>query len=1398
MSLDSMNCVDAQVFTFDLWNSTFTNGVAVAATSTPELLEKFSPLLETAASLSTNKGNRTKTSQERILFSRCTLSAPASGKHSLQLALEVRWTLGLSAFETRGQRATVRMDLNTLSKYLPDDSSETATPWALSDFYDAVHVPDATEAISPRIQGNMSETELYPFQRRAVGWLLRREGVAFTAAGDLSPLMDDTADITPVSFKAKKDATGRICYVSLLRGLIVSDLNTTWNAARNLHGGILAEEMGLGKTVELLALISHHKRKMPDGVIHDPYLGKLVTPSSATLIITPPSILEQWRQEIATHAPELKVFHYKGLPCASASQAEHEEATKEHLLRFDIVLTTYHVLSKEIHFATPPPDRSLRREKVHKRRNSPLVEISWWRVCLDEAQMVESGVSQAATVARIIPRCNAWAVSGTPLRKDIQDLRGLLIFLRYEPYASSKTLWSRLDKSTFRAIFNEIALRHSKDKIRNELSLPPQKRVVITVPFTAIEEQNYSEIIRQMCQACYLSQEGIPLRDDRGPDHPEVVERMREWLVRLRQTCLHAHVGRRNKKALGARNGPLRTVDDVLEVMIEQNDTSLKAEARELILAQMMRAHVQANAKNIEKRSVVALPLYQKALESTQGYVKMCRDELALEKTKLGTTPASKNTSSELSDDEEDDEQGDKTGRVAVLQRNLRSFLELEHACHFFIGNMYYQIHSNEKLCEPGSEEIQRLEQLESMSYDKAKEIRKEVLKQPQGRAQSLMNAIEPEPPSSICEIAELPDQGGIESRRILEMMDNVVDVLNAQVDQLRAWRLKIVNILKSPLVDQDENKDITGDEYEDSTKVQDELYVYIMALRTITADRNTAINALRDNLVEYELKDALKWTREEDESRRGHAPELVIEIATIREKLKPKESDGSLKGVISAARSLITTLQWGADAGDVRAQGELAIAKKHLQRIQAISTEQEKAITELEKEQDLFRATMNQRLEFYRQLQHISDMVAPWREEMDEVFDVPEYNRSMALTQTKEKALAGWKTKHAYLTNLRRENQQGGVKHECIICQDDFEVGVLTSCGHRVSDSIAITTIITNQVQYCKDCISQWWHENRTCPLCKQRLSAKDFTDITFKPNEITAQEENRNIQSPSQPSSPSSANSSIYSDISGSTMKEIKMIDLDGSYGSKVDMIARHLIWIRRNDPGAKSIIFSQFADFLGVLRDAFRKWKIGTSGIGDKDGIKKFKSDPAVECFLMDAKSDSSGLNLVNATYVFLCEPLINPAIELQAIARVHRIGQQRPTTVFMYLISDTVEEAIYDISVARRLAHMGRNASSRSGSATPALQEKTLDAANSMELEATPLKQLLGKKGDGEVVLADDLWTCLFGKPRKQNSAVLNREIGRELRAGAAETRVTVRAASGAVALVASGPSPSVGE
>lgn len=297
------------------------------------------------------------------------------------------------------------------------------------------------------------------------------------------------------------------------------------------------------------------------------------------------------------------------------------------------------------------------------------------------------------------------------------------------------------------------------------------------------------------------------------------------------------------------------------------------------------------------------------------------------------------------------------------------------------------------------------------------------------------------------------------------------------------------------------------------------------------------------------------------------------------------------------------------------------------------------------------------------------------------------------------------------------------------------------------------------------------------------------DFHQITYKPKELMAQEEchPQSDDSPEQSSSPV-PHKSIYSDISSTVMNEIKEIDLNGSYGTKIDTIARHILWIRSHDPGSKSIIFTQFSDFLSVLEDAFKQFKIGYSSIGAKGGIERFRRDPAVEVFLLDAKTDSSGLNLVNATHVFLCEPLINAAIELQAIARVHRIGQQRPTTVYMYLISDTVEESIYEISVARRLAHIGnRNtAPSRSGTATPApIQESAIDAANSLELQQAPLSRLLvKKKGGGEIVGKDDLWNCLFGKQRQRHGGAhahaLELEVGRHLRAEAAEGRAAVAA------------------
>jgi E3 ubiquitin-protein ligase SHPRH len=157
----------------------------------------------------------------------------------------------------------------------------------------------------------------------------------------------------------------------------------------------------------------------------------------------------------------------------------------------------------------------------------------------------------------------------------------------------------------------------------------------------------------------------------------------------------------------------------------------------------------------------------------------------------------------------------------------------------------------------------------------------------------------------------------------------------------------------------------------------------------------------------------------------------------------------------------------------------------------------------------------------------------------------------------------------------------------------------------------------------------------------------------------------------------------------------------------------------------------------------------------------------------------------LTLVNATHVFICEPLIQTAVELQAIARVHRIGQTRQTTVWMYLINDTVEESIYEISVARRMSHVQsreqnkQNGKPRSSAPTP-FGDMAIEAADTEEMQSAPIQNLLmtGKTG-GELVGQSDLWKCLFGKAGKAavslDDADTATELARNLRGHAAEMR-----------------------
>lgn len=116
-----------------------------------------------------------------------------------------------------------------------------------------------------------------------------------------------------------------------------------------------------------------------------------------------------------------------------------------------------------------------------------------------------------------------------------------------------------------------------------------------------------------------------------------------------------------------------------------------------------------------------------------------------------------------------------------------------------------------------------------------------------------------------------------------------------------------------------------------------------------------------------------------------------------------------------------------------------------------------------------------------------------------------------------------------------------------------------------------------------------------------------------SYKPREFVLKETSKTEVEGKVTSDPDSM--SIYSGVNNTILNQIKNIEIDGSFGTKIDTLGRHILWIREHDPGAKSIIFSQFKDFLAVLAKAFSRFKIGFTGIDTKDGIQKFKADASV---------------------------------------------------------------------------------------------------------------------------------------------------------------------------------------
>jgi non-specific serine/threonine protein kinase len=122
-------------------------------------------------------------------------------------------------------------------------------------------------------------------------------------------------------------------------------------------------------------------------------------------------------------------------------------------------------------------------------------------------------------------------------------------------------------------------------------------------------------------------------------------------------------------------------------------------------------------------------------------------------------------------------------------------------------------------------------------------------------------------------------------------------------------------------------------------------------------------------------------------------------------------------------------------------------------------------------------------------------------------------------------------------------------------------------------------------------------------------------------------------------------------------------------------------------------KALVFSQFVEMLRILRTELDKRKIKYTYLDgstqDRQGqVDIFQSDQSIPFFLISLKAGGVGLNLTAADYVIHIDPWWNPAVEMQASDRTHRIGQEKPVFVYKLIARDSVEEKILQLQDRKR--------------------------------------------------------------------------------------------------------------
>ncbi|KIV92519.1 hypothetical protein PV10_03810 [Exophiala mesophila] len=241
-------------------------------------------------------------------------------------------------------------------------------------------------------------------------------------------------------------------------------------------GGMVCDEMGFGKTVQMIANIL-------DG---QPEPGSA---NNTTIIILPASLLKQWMLELERH---VKPGALGRILCYHSGARMVSNNTLEDLRAYNIILTTYSEIQR----------------KFYRKNVGPLHRIKYHRIVLDEAHHIKNRHSKTSIAVRALAGEYRWIISGTPILNYVEELFAYFSFLRvphtgnFETYCHNYCKRSgvkELDMSRLHNILRAIMLRRTHtDTIFNApiVQLPEITYRTHLVEFNQVERTIYT-IVKQ-------------------------------------------------------------------------------------------------------------------------------------------------------------------------------------------------------------------------------------------------------------------------------------------------------------------------------------------------------------------------------------------------------------------------------------------------------------------------------------------------------------------------------------------------------------------------------------------------------------------------------------------------------------------------------------------------------------------------------------------------------------------------------------------------------------------------------------------------------------------------------------------------------------------------------------